>query len=92
MLINRGASSFKILTVSRIENANSCLELLHLALRRRVWKGHCGDSGLENMAFLEDGNTDICHLVIDTLAPLESKPGFSRKVRFITWVLMRTWP
>lgn len=68
MLINHSAGSFKILTISRIENANSCLELLHLALKRRALKGHCGDWGWENMAFLEDGKTNrhlppcYCHI------------------------------
>ena len=46
MLINHGAGSCKILTISRIENANSCLELLHLALKRRALKGHVGNSGI----------------------------------------------
>ena len=45
MLINRDAGSFKILMISRIENANSCLELFHLALKRRALKGHVGPSG-----------------------------------------------
>ena len=46
MLINHGAGSCKILTISRIENANSCLERLHLALKRRALKGHVGNSGV----------------------------------------------
>lgn len=50
MLINHGAGSFKILMISRIENANSCLELFHLALKRRASKGHLGSSGWENRA------------------------------------------
>lgn len=77
MLVNCGAGNFKILMISRIENANSCLELFHLALKRRALKGYCGDSGWEKMAFLGEGRqTDICHLVIATLAPLTCKPAF----------------
>lgn len=77
MLVNCGAGNFKILMISRIENANSCLELLHLALKRRALKGHCGDLGWEKMAFLGEGRqTGICHLVIATLAPLTRKPPF----------------
>jgi hypothetical protein len=43
------ASSFKILMISRIEDANSCLEFLHLALKRWALKGHHGECGDENM-------------------------------------------
>lgn len=50
MSISRRASSFKILMISRIENANSCPELVHSALKRRALTGtvgiSIGDSGL----------------------------------------------
>lgn len=58
VLINHGAGSFKILMISRIENANCCLELLHLALKRRALKGHRGELRSWRMALLEDGKTN----------------------------------
>lgn len=85
MLINHGAGSCKILTISRIENANSCLELLHLALKRRALKGHVGNSGIGEYGLLEDEETKRhlppcpCHVsTITKQAPVPPKASQSR--------------
>lgn len=76
MLINHGAGSFKILMISRIENANSCVELFYLALKRGALKDTVGNSGLENEALLEDTKANKhlppCYCHISTIK--KSKP------------------
>lgn len=80
VLINRGAGRFKILMISRIGNANSCLERLHLASKRRALKGRPGEHGDGRLWLLPEngGQTDSHHLVRAVSAPLESGP-FSRR-------------
>lgn len=80
VLINRGAGRFKILMISRIGNANSCLERLHLASKRRALKGRPGEHGDGRLWLLPEdgGQTDSHHLVRAVSALLESGP-FSRR-------------
>lgn len=91
MLINRGAGSFKILMISRIENANSCLELFHLALKRRALKGHVEHSGrrIGLARRREDKQTFApcyCHISIIKKA----SPSSSQEAQLTTWARFKS--
>lgn len=73
VLLNHDAGSSKILMISRIENANSCLELLHLALRRRALKEQHGELRAWRMQPCHwIGHIDTRRLFLAVLAPLGS--------------------